>query len=134
MPTNTVVLVGRLTRAPELSYTSNDKAVAQMRLAVPRLPVDGVEQPANYLTVTVWGQQAERCDQYLITGQRVAITGELRYREWTNTDGEKRNAVEVVAHTVEFLDKPGGRDQAPAEPHAASSTFTPVPAGAEIPA
>lgn len=134
MPTNVVVLVGRLTRAPELSYTANRKAVARMRLAVPRLPIDGVEQPANYFDLTVWGAQAERCDQYLITGQRISVTGELRYREWANNDGEKRNAVEVVAHSVEFLDKPGGRDQAPAESHAASSDFAPVPAGEEIPA
>lgn len=134
MPTNVVSLVGRLTKAPELSYTPNGKAVARMRLAVPRLPIDGVEQPANYFDITVWGAQAGRCDQYLITGQRISIIGELRYREWTNGNDEKRSAVEVVAHSVEFLDKPVGRDQAPADTHAASSDFPPVPAGEEIPA
>ena len=134
MPTNVAVLVGRLTRAPELSYTPNEKAVARLRLAVPRLPIDGVEQDPNYFDITVWGTQAERCDQYLVTGQRVSVTGELRYREWTTDGDQKRSAVEVVAHSVEFLDKPAGRDQAPADAPAASSHFAPVPAGEEIPA
>lgn len=134
MPTNVAVLVGRLTKTPELSYTPNERAVARLRLAVPRLPIDGVEQPANYFDITVWGNQAERCDQYLVTGQRVSINGELRYREWETAEGGKRSAVEIVAHSVEFLDKPGGRDQAPAEPRAAAPSFEPAPAGTEIPA
>jgi single-strand DNA-binding protein len=66
------------------------------------------EQP-NYFDVTVWGQQGENCARYLKKGRPVAIDGRLRWREWTSQEGQKRQAVDIIAETVQFL---GGRDDA----------------------
>jgi single-strand DNA-binding protein len=65
------------------------------------------EDQANYFDVTVWGQQGENCAQYLRKGRGVAVDGRLRWREWTNQEGQKRQAVDIIAESVQFL---GGRD------------------------
>jgi single-strand DNA-binding protein len=109
---NRVVLVGNLTRDPELRHTPSGTAVCSLRLAVNSRRKDQtgqwVDKP-NYFDITVWGQQGESCAQYLAKGRPVAIDGRLEWREWDAQDGTKRQAVEVVADTVQFL---GGRDQA----------------------
>ena len=107
---NRVVLVGNLTRDPELRHTPSGMAVCSLRLAVNTRRKDSsgqwTEKP-NYFDVTVWGNQGENCAQYLAKGRPVAIDGRLEWREWDAQDGTKRQAVEVVADTVQFL---GGRD------------------------
>jgi single-strand DNA-binding protein len=107
---NRVVLVGNLTRDPELRHTPSGMAVCSLRLAVNTRRKDSsgqwTEKP-NYFDVTVWGNQGENCAQYLAKGRPVAIDGRLEWREWEAQDGTKRQAVEVVADTVQFL---GGRD------------------------
>ena len=108
---NRVVLVGNLTRDPELRHTGGGTAVCSLRIAVNTRRKDGAtgewtEKP-NYFDVTVWGNQGENCAQYLAKGRPVAIDGRLEWREWEAQDGTKRQAVEVVADTVQFL---GGRD------------------------
>jgi single-strand DNA-binding protein len=108
---NRVVLVGNLTRDPELRHTPSGTAVCSLRIAVNTRRKDGAtgewtEKP-NYFDVTVWGNQGENCAQYLAKGRPVAIDGRLEWREWEAQDGTKRQAVEVVADTVQFL---GGRD------------------------
>jgi single-strand DNA-binding protein len=108
---NRVVLVGNLTRDPELRHTPTGTAVCSLRLAVNTRRKDGAtgewtEKP-NYFDITVWGNQGENCAQYLARGRPVAIDGRLEWREWEAQDGTKRQAVEVVADTVQFL---GGRD------------------------
>jgi single-strand DNA-binding protein len=107
---NRVVLVGNLTRDPELRHTPSGTAVCSLRLAVNSRRKDQsgqwVDKP-NYFDITVWGQQGESCAQYLSKGRPVAIDGRLEWREWDAQDGSKRQAVEVVADSVQFL---GGRD------------------------
>jgi single-strand DNA-binding protein len=105
---NSVVLVGNLTRDPELRHTPSGTAVCSLRLAVNtrrKDPASGqwTEKP-NYFDITVWGQQGENCAQYLAKGRRVGVQGRLEWREWEAQDGSKRQAVEVIADTVQFLD------------------------------
>jgi single-strand DNA-binding protein len=108
---NRVVLVGNLTKDPELRHTPSGTAVCKLRLAVNTRQKDGQtgewgDKP-NYFDVTVWGNQGESCAQYLAKGRPVAIDGRLEWREWEATDGSgKRQAVEIVADNVQFL---GGR-------------------------
>jgi single-strand DNA-binding protein len=106
---NRVVLVGNLTRDPELRHTPSGTAVCNLRLAVNTRRKDEtgqwVDKP-NYFDITVWGNQGERCAQYLSKGRPVAVDGRLEWREWETPEGNKRQAVDVVADTVQFL---GGR-------------------------
>ena len=108
---NRVVLVGNLTRDPELRHTPSGTPVCSLRLAVNTRRKDESGQwtdKPNYFDITVWGQQGENCAQYLSKGRPVAIDGRLEWREWDATDGSgKRQAVEVVAESVQFL---GSRD------------------------
>ena len=109
---NRVVLVGNLTRDPELQHLQSGTAVCKLRIAVNTRQKDGATQQwvdkPNYFDVTVWGNQGESCAQYLAKGRPVAIDGRLEWREWDATDGSgKRQAVEIVAESVQFL---GSRD------------------------
>jgi single-strand DNA-binding protein len=111
---NRVVLVGNLTRDPELRHTPSGMAVCSLRVAVNTRKKDQAsgewtEKP-NYFDVTVWGNQAESCNQYLSKGRPVGIDGRLEWREWDAQDGTKRQAVEIIADSVQFL---GSRDGAP---------------------
>src|SRR5689334_22002827 len=131
---NRVVLVGNLTKDPELRHTPSGTAVCSLRLAVNTRRKDGAtgewtEKP-NYFDVTVWGNQGESCAQYLAKGRPVAIDGRLQWREWDAQDGTKRQAVEIVADSVQFL---GGRQEgelggAPAS--AAGNQYVPAAAAA----
>ena len=126
---NRVVLVGNLTRDPELRHTPGGTAVCSLRIAVNTRRKDGAtgewtEKP-NYFDVTVWGNQGESCAQYLAKGRPVAIDGRLEWREWEAQDGTKRQAVEVIADSVQFL---GGKGDADGAPSAGGNQF--VPAGA----
>ena len=109
---NRVVLVGNLTRDPELRHTPSGTAVCSLRIAVNTRRKDAAtgewgEKP-NYFDITVWGNQGENCAQYLSKGRPVAVDGRLEWREWEAQDGTKRQAVEVVADSVQFL---GGRGE-----------------------
>lgn len=104
---NRVVIVGNLTRDPELRATPSGTAVCSMRIAVN----DRVKDPTtgewsdkpNYFNVSVFGASAERYAQWLSKGRQVAIDGRLRWREWQAQDGQKREAVEIVADNVQFI-------------------------------
>src|SRR6266571_1232251 len=125
---NRVVLVGNLTKDPELRHTPSGTAVCSLRLAVNTRRKDAAtgewgEKP-NYFDVTVWGNQGENCAQYLAKGRPVAVDGRLEWREWEAQDGTKRQAVEIIADSVQFL---GGRQDGAAG-GATSNEF--VPAGA----
>lgn len=108
---NSVVLVGNLTRDPELRHTPSGTAVTTLRIAVNDRVKRGEEwqDAAYYFDVTVWGRTAENCAQYLAKGRPVGVQGKLTWREWDAQDGTKRQSVEVVADNVQFL---GGRDGA----------------------
>jgi single-strand DNA-binding protein len=104
---NRVVLVGNLTRDPELKSLPSGLAVCDLGLAVNhrrknQQTGEWVEEP-NYFRVSVFGSQAESCARFLSKGRAVAIDGRLRWRQWDAPDGTKREAVEVVAETVQFI-------------------------------
>ena len=111
---NVVVITGNLTRDPELRHTGSGTAVCKLRVAVNSRRKDGqtgewMDKP-NYFDVTVWGTQGENCANYLAKGRPVAIDGRLDWREWEK-DGGKRQAVEIIANSVQFLgSKPTGED------------------------
>jgi single-strand DNA-binding protein len=110
---NRVTITGNLTKDPELSsIASGGTSVCSLRVAVNgrrRNSSGEWEDQPNYFDVTVWGQQGENCAKYLHKGRPVAIDGRLRWREWTTTEGHKRQAVDIIAETVQFL---GGREDA----------------------
>jgi single-strand DNA-binding protein len=102
---NRVILVGNLTKDPELRHTSGGTPVASMRLAVNTRRRDESGEwsdKPNYFSITVFGNQAESCAQYLAKGRPIAVDGRLEWREWEK-DGVHREAVEVVADNVQFL-------------------------------
>ena len=107
---NRVVLTGNLTRDPELRNTPSGTSVCSLRLAVNTRRKDAqgqwIDKP-NYFDITVWGAQGENCAQYLAKGRPVAVDGRLEWREFTDKDGNNRQAIDVVADSVQFL---GGRD------------------------
>lgn len=104
---NRVVLTGNLTRDPELRHTNAGTAVCNLRIAVNTRQKDGStgewRDKPNYFDVTVWGGQGENAAQYLSKGRPVAIDGRLEWREWEDQGGNKRQSVEIIADTVQFL-------------------------------
>ena len=124
---NRVVLVGNLTKDPELRHTPGGTAVCSLRLAVNSRQKDSstgewTEKP-NYFDVTVWDKQGENCAQYLSKGRPVAVDGRLDWREWDAQDGTKRQAVQIIASTVQFLGSRGDSEGGGGQPQF-------VPAGA----
>ena len=101
---NQVVIVGRLTKDPELRYTGSNIAVATFSLAVNRnFQNQNGEREADFINIVVWRKQAENVKNYLIQGSQVAIDGRIQTRSYDDQDGKKRYVTEVVADNVEFL-------------------------------
>jgi single-strand DNA-binding protein len=111
---NRVVLVGRLTRDPELRALPSGTSVCGLRLACnsSHRDADGelIERP-NYFDVSIYGAPGESVSRYMRRGSRVAIDGRLEWREWETAEQERRQAVSIVADTVQFLDSPAERSQ-----------------------
>ena len=108
---NRVVLTGNLTRDPELRSLPSGMSVCSLRIAsnTRRKGATGEwEDKPNYFSVTVWGAQGENCARFLSKGRPVALDGRLEWREWQGQDGAKRESIEIVADSVQFL---GGRDE-----------------------
>lgn len=106
---NKVMLMGNLTRDPELRYTSGGQAVCNFSLAINRYFNDKQgerKEETTFMRVTVWGKQGENCAQYLTKGRSAFVEGRLQSRSWETEDGQKRSAVDVVADSVQFI---GGR-------------------------
>lgn len=104
---NKVLLIGNLTRQPELRYTPSGKAVLDMRLAVNnryKTPDGQFRDEPCFLDVVVWDKQAELCNSHLTKGATVFVEGRLQYDEWEK-DGKKQNKIRVVAQRVQFMDK-----------------------------
>ena len=141
---NRVILTGNLTKDPELRSTPSGTSICKLRIAVNTRRKDASGQWAdkpNYFDVTVWGAQGENCANYLQKGRGVAIDGRLEWREWDATDGSgKRQAVEIVADSVQFLggagDSPGGgnghRFTPESDVPADTSDFAPAPSGGGV--
>jgi single-strand DNA-binding protein len=104
---NNVVLLGNLTRDPEVRYTPSGTPVATLGLAVNNRMKQGDEWKDDpcFIDVVVFGKQAESCGEYLSKGQPVLIEGRLRYRTWEGQDGQKRSKHEVSAFRVQFMPK-----------------------------
>ena len=113
---NRVLLIGNLTRDPELRYIPSGQPVTTFTIAVNRtyLSTTGEKkEDVNFLRVVVWGKRAEVCHEYLKKGSPVFVEGRLQSRNWEGTDGQKRNTVEVVAQNVQFLSRGTRQEQAP---------------------
>jgi len=136
---NRVTITGNLTRDPELNQTKSGTSVCKLRIASNTRRKEGdqwVDKP-NYFDVTVWGAQGENCSTYLQKGRPVAIDGRLEWREWEAQDGGKRQAVEIIAQTVQFLGsrdggggENGGRFTPQSDVPADTADFQPAPASA----
>ena len=102
-----VVITGNLTRDPELRSLSSGTSVCKLRVAVNSRRKDSssgdwVDKP-NYFDVTVWGAQGENCATYLSKGRPVAVDGRLEWREWEDKEGNKRQSIDIIADSVQFL-------------------------------
>ena len=102
---NSVVLIGRLTRDPEVRYTAGTQmAVCTFTLAIDRPVKAGGEKQTDFPRITVFGRQAETCEKYLKKGRMVAIQGRIQTGSYTNKNGDTVYTTDVVANRVEFID------------------------------
>ena len=107
---NKVFLIGRLTRDPELRYTSSNLPVASFSIAVNRnFTNQAGEREADFINIVVWRKQAENIKNYLKQGSQIAVDGRLQTRSYDGEDGKKRYITEVVADNVQFLDSKSSR-------------------------
>lgn len=109
---NKVLLIGNLTKDPELRYTPNGTAVTNLRIAVNRKFKDRsgeLKEDTCFVTVTAWDKQAEICNQHLQKGRAVFIEGILQSRSWETNDGQKRSTIDVRAERIQFLGGPTGK-------------------------
>ncbi len=134
---NRVVITGNLTRDPELRSTGGGTAVCSLRIASNSRTKDAsgnwTDKP-NYFDVTVWGAQGENCAQYLSKGRPVAVDGRLNWREWQDQGGNKRQSVDIIADSVQFLGsreggENGGRFTPQSDVPADTSDYASAPAG-----
>ena len=138
---NKVILMGNLTRDPEVRQAPSGVKVADLGLAVSETWRDKTGQTKEvtcFVDVVVWDKLAELCQQYLVKGRPVLVEGRLQMDEWKNQQGEKRSKLRVRADTVKFLGSPQKRDgQEPVPqnsvPRAAAPAAASVPAAAEPP-
>jgi len=104
---NRVVLVGNLTRDPELRATPGGTSLCRLRVACNtswrNKDTGEIDERSNYFDVTVFGASAEACARFLVKGRPVAVDGRLEWHEWTTPEGERRQAVGIVADSVQFL-------------------------------
>lgn len=136
---NKVLLMGNITRQPELRYTPGGSAVTTLGVAVNRKFKDStgaIKEEVTFVDVSVFAKQAEACAQYLQKGSPVFVEGRLHYRKWETPDGQSRTKLDVTAERVQFLgrkgDSAGGKD-AEAVGVGGRSESTPAPADAELP-
>lgn len=109
---NNIILIGRLTKDPDLRYTQAGKAVCSFTLAVDR-PYSGDKKETDFINIVVWNKVGENCAQYLKKGRKAAVQGRLQIRSYEVDKGQRRYITEVVANSVEFLefgDKKGSND------------------------
>lgn len=109
---NKIILIGNLTKDPELRYTPQGTPVASFRLAVNYRykQADEVKQETTFIDNVVFGKQAESCSKYLNKGSSVLVEGRLQERKW-ESNGQQRSKFEVIAQSVRFLSKKGGSQE-----------------------
>ncbi len=122
---NKVLLVGNLTKDPELRYTPSGVPVATLRLAVNTFFKDKSGEKRSdtcYINVVTWNKQAELCSQYLSKGRRIFVEGKLQSRSWERENGERRSVIEIRADRIQFIGSPASsRQTAPAAGFGADS-------------
>ncbi|MEW6676190.1 MAG: single-stranded DNA-binding protein [Nitrospirota bacterium] len=106
---NKIILIGNLTKDPELRYTPQGTPVASFRLAVNYRykQSDDLKQETTFIDIVIFGKQAESCSKYLNKGSSVLVEGRLQERRW-ESEGQQRSKFEVVAQSVRFLSRKGG--------------------------
>lgn len=118
---NRVILIGRLTKDPELRYTPAGVAVTQFTLAVDRpFTSQGGEREADFIPVVTWRQLAETCANYLRKGRLTAVEGRIQTRNYENNEGKRVYVTEIIADNVRFLESGNSRNQSsppPSEPN-----------------
>jgi single-strand DNA-binding protein len=134
---NRVFLIGNLTRDPEVRYIASGSAVADLRMAVSRkfkTNTGESKEETCFVTVTVWGRQAETCGEYLRKGSQTFVEGRLKYDEWEK-EGVKQNRLTVVAERVQFMGAPkrGEVGDAPAAPARGRGKSESAPAMDDVP-
>ncbi len=123
---NKVLLVGNLTRDPELRYTPSGVPVATLRLAVNTFFKDKSGEKRSdtcYINVVTWNKQAELCTQYLSKGRRIFVEGKLQSRSWERDNGERRSIIEIRADRIQFIGSPANRQ----------ASSSPAPFGVDSP-
>jgi single-strand DNA-binding protein len=132
---NQCVLVGRLTRDPEMRYTQNGIAITKFRLAVDR-PFgrdESGQRPTDFIDIVAWRKTAELCGQYLGKGSLVGIEGRIQTRSWQTQDGQQRQGFEVQADRVAFLESRAERERREAMDQSAGERPEPPAPQAEPP-
>jgi single-strand DNA-binding protein len=123
---NKVILMGNLTRDPELRYAASGTAIASFGLAVNRRykQDEDWKEETCFVDIAVFGRQAENCSEYLSKGSPVLIDGRLNYRKWETEDGQTRSKLDVVANIVQFLpsNRSGGKPPTESGPPKKDST------------
>lgn len=109
---NRIVLIGRLTKDPEMRHTQSGKAVCSFTLAVDR-PYTGADgnRETDFINIVVWNKLGENCAQYLTKGKLAAVDGRLQIRSYEGSDGQRRYVTEVIADNVRFLTPKGESQQ-----------------------
>ncbi len=125
---NKVLLIGNLTKDPELRYTPQGSAICDFRIAINRqyMTSDGQKkEEVSFIDINVWGRQAETCNRFIKKGSQVFVEGRLKLDSWQDKEtGKNRSRLYVVAERIQFLNTPGGRppsdggESAPQEPYA----------------
>lgn len=130
MNMNKAILMGRLTKAPEIKYTQSGKAVASFTLAIDRRRSAGGEKQADFISCVAWEKLAETIGNYCVKGQQIAVEGRIQSRSYDAQDGSKRYVTEVVVSGMEFCGKKSDHARADASGAEGSSMGYP---GEEIP-
>lgn len=112
---NQIIIIGRLTRDPEVRYTQSEKAVASFTVAVDRPRRPGKDKETDFLRVQAWEKTAENCEKYLAKGSMVSVQGQLR-QETYEKEGEKRQTFIIKADRVEFIGTRAERQERPEQP------------------
>lgn len=130
---NKVLLIGNLTRDPEMRYIPSGTAITKFGLAVNRDYTDRTsgdkKESVCFVNIVAWGKVAEICNQYLSKGRPVFIEGRLEFSQWETKEGEKRSKLEVTAERVQFLGAPPAKD----EQQEKLATQTPVTESSKLP-
>lgn len=120
---NKIILMGRLTRDPEVRVTPSEKTVCTFTLAVDRqFTNQNGEREADFINIVVWGKAAELCGNSLAKGQRLLVDGRLQIRNYVAKDGNKRYVTEVIANSVEFVERRNTSNAGGGQEHTSSNS------------